>query len=117
MKRFVVDLLHRKTDRLTDMFDLLGLKSSSFPRLHATDYTPFPFENLQILKSIRDSFHGIDYHREITIDSSIWGEDTADGLALDGVEIGSKALVGIGLVAHQHPPEEESWFGIVVPCK
>ena len=83
VNRVDIDLSVKKADRLRDIFDRLGIKSSFFVRLHASEYNPFSFENYRILKAIRDSGHEIGYHSEIMDQAAIWGEDAADCLRRD----------------------------------
>ena len=81
--RVDIDLSVKKAERLCDMFDQLGIKSSFFVRLHAPEYNPFSFENYRILKKIRDSGHEIGYHSEIVDESVIWKEDASSCLRRD----------------------------------
>ena len=83
VNRVDIDLSVKKADRLRDIFDRLGIKSSFFVRLHAPEYNPFSFENYRILKAIRDGGHEIGYHSEVVDQAAIWDEDVADCLRRD----------------------------------
>jgi hypothetical protein len=83
VNRVDIDLSVKKTDRLRQIFDRLGIKGSFFVRLHAPEYNPFSFENYRILKAVRDSGHEIGYHSEIIDQAVIWNEDASDCLRRD----------------------------------
>jgi hypothetical protein len=83
VNRVDVDLSVKKTERLIDLFNKLGIKASFFIRLHANEYNPFSFENYRILKRIVNEGHEIGYHSEIIDQSVIWDEDPGECLIKD----------------------------------
>jgi hypothetical protein len=83
VNRVDIDLSVKKSERLCQIFDRLGIKSTFFVRLHAAEYNPFSFENYRILKLLVQSGHEIGYHSEIVDQAEIWGEDAADCLRRD----------------------------------
>lgn len=83
VNRVDVDLSVRKTDRIRDIFDELGIKATFFIRLHAPEYNPFSFENYRIIKNLTKSGHEIGYHSEIMDQQAIWGEDAEKCLHRD----------------------------------
>jgi len=50
VNRVDIDFSVKKSERLMDIFDRLGIKATFFVRLHAPEYNPFSFENYRILK-------------------------------------------------------------------
>ncbi|MBC6411199.1 MAG: hypothetical protein GDA42_12260 [Ekhidna sp.] len=83
VNRVDIDLSVKKSERIVDIFNGLGIKASFFVRLHAPEYNPFSFENYRILKKIVNSGHEIGYHSEVIDQSVIWNEDAAKCLTRD----------------------------------
>ncbi|MBC6427490.1 MAG: hypothetical protein GDA51_13730 [Ekhidna sp.] len=83
VNRVDIDLSVKKSERIVDIFNGLGIKASFFVRLHALEYNPFSFENYRILKKIVNSGHEIGYHSEVIDQSVIWNEDAAKCLTRD----------------------------------
>jgi len=81
--RVDIDLSVKKTEKVVDIFNELGIKASFFLRLHAPEYNPFSFEHYRILKKLLNSGHELGYHSEIIDQSIIWEEDAADNLLRD----------------------------------
>jgi hypothetical protein len=74
VNRVDIDFALKKTRRLTDIFNRLGIKATFFVRLHAPEYNPFSFEGYLCLKEMKDSGHEIGYHSEVVDQARIWGE-------------------------------------------
>jgi len=83
VNRVDIDLSVKKTERLVDIFNRLGIKASFFLRLHAPEYNPFSFENYRIIKYLLESGHELGYHAEIIDQSVIWNEDPVKCLERD----------------------------------
>ncbi len=83
VNRVDIDLSVKKTDKLVDIFNDLGIKASFFLRLHAPEYNPFSFENYRIIKKLVESGHELGYHSEIIDQSVIWNEEAKDCLLRD----------------------------------
>jgi len=83
VNRVDIDMSIKKSLRLCDIFNDLGIRGTFFVRLHAPEYNPFSFEGYRILKKIRDSGHEIGYHSEVIDEASIWGESAEDCLRRD----------------------------------
>lgn len=83
INRVDIDFSVKKTEKLIDIFNDIGIKSTFFLRLHAPEYNPFSFENYRILKRLINTGHELGYHSEIIDQSVIWNEDAADCLLRD----------------------------------
>lgn len=83
VNRVDIDFSVKKTSRLVDIFNKLGIKASFFLRLHAPEYNPFSFENYRIIKHLIESGHELGYHSEVVDQSKIWEEDTTENLLRD----------------------------------
>lgn len=101
VNRVDIDFSVKKTKRLVDIFNSLGIKGTFFLRLHAPEYNPFSFENYRILKYLIESGHELGYHSEVIDQSVIWGEDAEACLLRD---IGTiKTMFGVevkGVASH-----------------
>lgn len=75
VNRVDIDFSLKKTERLVEMFNELGIKASFFLRLHAPEYNPLAFESYRIIRKLIDSGHELGYHSEIIDQAAIWGED------------------------------------------
>ncbi len=83
VNRIDIDLYFKKTRRLGEIFNELGIKGSFFIRLHAPEYNPFSFENYRIVRYLIETGHEIGYHSEIVDQAVIWEEDAAYCLMRD----------------------------------
>lgn len=83
VNRIDIDFSVKKTKKLVDILNELGIKASFFLRLHAVEYNPFSFENYKILKYLIASGHELGYHSEIIDQAAIWDEDAAGCLKRD----------------------------------
>jgi hypothetical protein len=83
VNRVDIDLSVKKTGRLVEIFNKLGIKASFFLRLHAPEYNPFSFENYRIIKHLIESGHELGYHSEVIDQSVIWNEDAVEILKRD----------------------------------
>ena len=75
VNRVDIDFSVKKTERLVEIFNELGIKASFFLRLHAPEYNPFGFDAYRIIKKLINSGHELGYHSEIIDQAAIWGED------------------------------------------
>ena len=83
VNRVDIDLSVKKTERIIDIFNQLGIKATFFLRLHAPEYNPFSFENYRIIKKLIDTGHELGYHSEIVDQAAIWDEYPAECLKRD----------------------------------
>jgi hypothetical protein len=83
VNRVDIDLSIKKSERILDIFNRLGIKATFFVRLHAPEYNPFSFENYRILKKIIEGGHEIGLHCEVIDQSVIWGESPDECLRRD----------------------------------
>lgn len=83
VNRVDIDFSLKKTEKLVDIFNKLGIKASFFLRLHAPEYNPLAFESYRIIRKIIDSGHELGYHSEIVDQAAIWGEDPEQCLLRD----------------------------------
>ena len=83
VNRVDIDFSVKKSLRLIEIFNELGIKASFFLRLHAPEYNPFSFENYKIIKFLIDSGHELGYHSEVIDQSIIWKEDAKECLLRD----------------------------------
>lgn len=83
VNRIDIDFSVKKTEKLVDIFDKLGIKGSFFLRLHAPEYNPFSFESYRIIRKLIKSGHELGYHSEIIDQAAIWGEDPEHCLLRD----------------------------------
>lgn len=83
VNRVDIDFAGKKTARLVDIFDRLGIKATFFLRLHAPEYNPFSFEMYRIIKHLVESGHELGYHSEVIDQAAIWEEDPSDCLLKD----------------------------------
>jgi hypothetical protein len=96
VNRVDIDLSIKKTERLIDIFNELGIKASFFLRLHAHEYNPFSFENYRIIKKLINSGHELGYHSEIIDQSVIWNETSSTCLIRD-IEV-INTMFGVNIV-------------------
>ncbi len=83
VNRVDIDYSVKKTERIVDIFDALGIKGTFFIRLHAPEYNPFSFENYRIIKWLIESGHELGYHSEVIDQATIWNEEAALCLVRD----------------------------------
>lgn len=83
VNRVDIDYSVKKTLRLVEIFNRLGIKASFFLRLHAPEYNPFAFENYRIIKYLIDCGHELGYHSEVIDQSVIWNEDARENFLRD----------------------------------
>lgn len=83
VNRVDIDYSVKKTLRLVEIFNRLGIKATFFLRLHAPEYNPFAFENYRIIKYLIDCGHELGYHSEVIDQSVIWNEDARENLLRD----------------------------------
>ena len=83
VNRVDIDFSLKKTEKLLDIFQELGIKASFFLRLHAPEYNPFSFEGYRIIKRIIANGHELGYHSEIVDQAEIWDENPLDCLKRD----------------------------------
>lgn len=101
VNRVDIDFSVKKSLRLIEIFNELGVKASFFLRLHAPEYNPFSFENYKIIKFLIDSGHELGYHSEVIDQSVIWNEDAKECLSRDINVINEMFNVNIkGVASH-----------------
>lgn len=101
VNRVDIDFSVKKTERLFDIFNDLGIKASFFIRLHAPEYNPFSFENYRIIKKLIVNGHELGYHSEVIDESIIWEEDATMCLLRDIKSINHIFGYGIkGIASH-----------------
>jgi len=101
VNRVDIDFSVKKSLRLIEIFNELGIKASFFLRLHAPEYNPFSFENYKIIKFLIDSGHELGYHSEVIDQSIIWNEDAKECLLRDIKVINEMFNINIkGVASH-----------------
>jgi hypothetical protein len=83
VSRVDIDISIKKAERLSEIFNDLGFKSTFFIRMHASEYNPFSFEAYRIIKTIIESGHELGYHSEVIDQSTIWNENASECLSKD----------------------------------
>lgn len=83
VNRIDIDFSVKKTERILDVFEELGINGTFFLRLHAPEYNPFSFESYNILKRLLVNGHELGYHSEVIDQAAIWGENPKDCLKRD----------------------------------
>ena len=101
VNRVDIDFSVKKSLKLIEIFNELGIKASFFLRLHAPEYNPFSFENYKIIKFLIDSGHELGYHSEVIDQSIIWKEDAKECLLRDIKVINEMFKINIkGVASH-----------------
>jgi hypothetical protein len=83
VNRIDIDFSVKKTEKILDIFEKLGIKGTFFIRLHAKEYNPFDFENYRIIRRLIESGNEIGYHSEVIDESAIWDENPSECLKRD----------------------------------
>jgi len=83
VNRVDIDFSIKKTERLVDIFNELGIKASFFLRLHAPEYNPFAFDAYRIIRKLINSGHELGYHSEVIDQAAIWTENPETCLLRD----------------------------------
>ncbi len=83
VNRIDIDLSVKKTEKIVDIFNELGIKGTFFLRLHAPEYNPLSFESYRIIRKLIDSGHELSYHSEVIDQATIWNEDPEQCLKRD----------------------------------